>query len=229
VKKDKLEELIPEIKSLKKKYNILLIFAAVSLVISVLAICISLPVLSIDSMGFLGWTMAVLSMLVVILMGWHIFNILDLKELRESVSKIEVLKNSVDKLDDFAVQINNKYNKIDNTIINIVDKLEKERQSEKEEEKTKFFFSEFKKMYDKLLEIKEEHDFKKYGFSIGGPYNGWLYRINELKNNPESNLLLKKGVLFGELEALGYAYVDSKGAETEKTRWFNDIFRKAIN
>jgi hypothetical protein len=93
-----------------------------------------------------------------------------------------------------------------------------------EDEKIEKFFSEFKKMHNELLKIKSEQDFKKYGFAIGGPYNDWLVIIQKLKNNPESNLLLKKGVLFGELEMLGCEYVWSKGEETEVTKQFNYRF-----
>ena len=53
--------------------------------------------------------------------------------------------------------------------------------------------------------------------------------VEKLKNNPDSKLLLQKGVLIGELEQLGLAYVGSKGKETYVTKSFNKIFADAVS
>ena len=95
-------------------------------------------------------------------------------------------------------------------------------------EKTENLFREFKTLYYELRSFKYKTDFKKFGFGAGGPYNKWLRNVEKLKNNPDSKLLLKKGVLFGELEQLGLAYVSSRGKETDFTRNFNKIFTDAI-
>jgi hypothetical protein len=90
-------------------------------------------------------------------------------------------------------------------------------------------FDDFKKLYSELLSIKDTPDFKKYGFAVGGPYNAWLLRVQELENMPASNLLFsQKGVLAVELELLGLAYVESQGKETEQTKHFNNTFNKAM-
>lgn len=104
-------------------------------------------------------------------------------------------------------------------------KLEKKDDTEKIEK----VFERFKELYNELLEIKEKADFKKFGFGAGGPYNKWLLDVQEFKNNPDSGLLLRKGVLIGELEQLGLAYASSKGEETEVTKNFNKIFSKVIS
>lgn len=96
-------------------------------------------------------------------------------------------------------------------------------------EKIAKVFGEFKDLYNELLEIKEKADFKKFGFGAGGSYNNWLQKVQELKNNPDSDLLLKKGVLIVELEQLGLAYASSKGEETDVTESFNKIFSNAIS
>jgi hypothetical protein len=139
-----------------------------------------------------------------------------------------------------SVPINNKINVVNgldqnkdsvpiNNERNAVDRLDQNKKID-ENKKIENFFSEFKSMYNELLEIKNHPDFKKYGFAIGGPYNGWLIRVQEFKkNSPEPDLLSKKGTCFGELEALGYEYVSSKGKETDVTKWFNDTFKKAID
>lgn len=96
-------------------------------------------------------------------------------------------------------------------------------------EKIEQLFAEFKSLYQELLDFKDKADFKQYGFGEGGPYNKWLKKVEELKNSPDSKLLLQKGVLIGELEQLGLAYVSSKGKETEVTKNFNKIFSDAIS
>jgi hypothetical protein len=98
-----------------------------------------------------------------------------------------------------------------------------------ETEKTEKAFTEFKSLYGKLSEFKNDADFKKLGFGKGGKYSEWIEKVREFKQNPDSKLLLKKGVLIGELEQLGMAYVSSKGKETEVTKTFNKIFSDAIS
>jgi len=60
------------------------------------------------------------------------------------------------------------------------------------------------------LEFKDKSDFKTYGFGQGGTYSEWLTKVKDLKKNPDSKLLLQKGVVAGELEQLGLAYASSK-------------------
>jgi|SRR5690554_815810 len=96
-------------------------------------------------------------------------------------------------------------------------------------EKIEQLFTEFKSLYQELLAFKNKADFKRYGLGEGGSYNKWLKKVEKLKNNPDSKLLLQKGILIGELEQLALAYVSSKGEETEVTKTFNKTFEEAIN
>lgn len=97
-----------------------------------------------------------------------------------------------------------------------------------ETEKTEKAFSKFKILYQELHAFKNSSDFVKYGFDKRGKYRNWLEEVREFTQNPDSKLLLKKGVLIGELELLGMAYVGSNGKETEVTMVFNVIFDEAI-
>ncbi|MFD2586139.1 hypothetical protein ACFSQJ_04315 [Croceitalea marina] len=90
-------------------------------------------------------------------------------------------------------------------------------------------FDEFKSLYKELKSFKDNNGFKKYGFATGGPYHIWLKKVRNLKSNPNSKLLIKRGFVVGELEALGLEYVTSKGRETEITIFFNKIFIEAIS
>ena len=94
--------------------------------------------------------------------------------------------------------------------------------------KTELIFTKFKALHSELLEFKGNEDFKNHGFQHGGPYHEWLKKVRAFKENPDSKLLLKKGVLVGELEQLGLAYASSKGKETEVTQSLNQIFSNAI-
>ncbi|MBN2570597.1 MAG: hypothetical protein JXA68_00595 [Ignavibacteriales bacterium] len=98
-----------------------------------------------------------------------------------------------------------------------------------ENERLELVFGEFKTLYQELLTFKETQDFKKYGFGVGGSNSDWLNKIKKLKDNPDSKLLLKKGVVAGDLEQLGLGYASSKGQDTEVTKTFNKIFNEAIN
>lgn len=95
-------------------------------------------------------------------------------------------------------------------------------------EKIEIIFGEFKSLYSELLAFKDNADFKNYGFGQGGPYYEWLTKVKDLKEHPDSKLLLKKGIVAGELEQLGLAYASSAGKETEVTKSFNKFFSEAI-
>jgi len=103
-------------------------------------------------------------------------------------------------------------------------------------EKFEQIFGEFKLLYSELLEFKDEKDFQEFGFGVGGvdyiykdrPYYHWLQSVEKLKNNPDSSLLMEKGILISELEQLGLAYASSKGKETEVTKRLNKNFSDAI-
>ena len=96
-------------------------------------------------------------------------------------------------------------------------------------EKIEIIFGQFKLHYSELMEFKDKDDFKKFGFGQGGPYNKWLKEVEQLENNPDSKLLLQKGIVAGELKSLGVEYVSSKGQETEVTKSLNKVFSDAIN
>jgi phage host-nuclease inhibitor protein Gam len=94
---------IPIIDRLKKRYTIILIFIVVLFAISVLALCMSLQLLSIGTMEFVSGTIAILSILVVTLMSWQIFNVLDLKD---HIKKIETIEKYIGKLERWLDEIN---------------------------------------------------------------------------------------------------------------------------
>lgn len=63
----------------------------------------------------------------------------------------------------------------------------------------------FATLYQELLDFKDEKDFHDIGFTIGGPYNSWLVRVNA------ANL--------GDLRQMGMDYMRNKGQETEFTQY----------
>jgi len=96
-------------------------------------------------------------------------------------------------------------------------------------EKINQVFEQFESLYKELIEFKDDSDFKKYGFGKGGKNYEWLNKVRDFKSNPDSKLLLKKGVLIGELEQLGMAYANSNGKDTDVTKTFNKIFSDVIS
>ena len=96
-------------------------------------------------------------------------------------------------------------------------------------EKVEQLTQKFKDLYKELDRFKDKNDFEKYGFSQAGPYGKWLEDIKKLKNNPDSKLLLKNGLIVGELEQLGLSYVNSNGKETEITKNLNKNILQAFS
>jgi hypothetical protein len=82
-------------KSSKNK-NWPLLISIIAIVMSIIAICSSLKSFSLSETAYLGWTISVLSMLVVILMGWQIYKGIELQnfknEIEERTSKAIELK-----------------------------------------------------------------------------------------------------------------------------------------
>lgn len=106
---------------------------------------------------------------------------------------------------------------------------ESKNDSLSESERLEAIFKEFKTLYQELKTFKNTTDFKTYGFGDGGSYSSWLDKVEELKKNTDSKLLLKKDIVVGDLEQLGLAYASSKGQETEVTKKISKTIEEAIN
>ena len=111
---ENLSELVMHTRIRGRFYKVVSAFALIG---SVIAICTSLKSFSLDSAAYLGWVVASFSTILVVLMGWQIFNIIEFKgykeEIREMVKiegsslrkqisefkdKMDLLKNDLDKL-----------------------------------------------------------------------------------------------------------------------------------
>ena len=74
--------------------------------------------------------------------------------------------------------------------------------------------------------FKKEKDFHDLGIGVGSPYKKWFDEVDLLSNNPNGKLLLKYGVLPGELKTLGTEYLQSQGKETEYTTFINSEIKR---
>jgi hypothetical protein len=82
--------------------------------------------------------------------------------------------------------------------------------------------------YTDLMNFKDEAKFIEVGFGIGGPYNEWLKDIQKMSDKYDSDLLSAgKGVLFGDLEMLGYEYIQTKGKENDYTKFCHEAYANA--
>ncbi|MEY3085583.1 MAG: hypothetical protein RL037_1763 [Bacteroidota bacterium] len=102
----------------------------------------------------------------------------------------------------------------------------KEMNPEEKNETTEKLKTEFKKLYKELIKFKKEKDFHELGFGVGSPYKKWFDEVDLLSNNPNCKLLLKFGVLPGELKTLGTEYLQSRGRETEYTTFINSEIKR---
>jgi len=95
-------ENLSEIALNKKSYiRFYVLISIISIIISLIAICTSLKSFSISNEAYVGWSIAILSTIIVVLMGWQIFNIIELKGYKESVSeriedKVKTLHRTID-------------------------------------------------------------------------------------------------------------------------------------
>ena len=78
-----------------KRINIL--FPCISIVVSIIAVCIAVSSTAYSDVDFFGWIVAVLSTLVLTLIGWNIYQLVDIKEIEYKFNNdIEKLKKEYD-------------------------------------------------------------------------------------------------------------------------------------
>jgi hypothetical protein len=78
---------------MKRGLNLIISFCAIG--VSIVAICTSLNSFCISETAYLGWIVAVLSTLVVVLIGWQIYSVIDFRALAKN---LESLQGHVDNL-----------------------------------------------------------------------------------------------------------------------------------
>jgi len=88
--------------------------------------------------------------------------------------------------------------------------------------------NEYKTLYLELMDFKIKEDFHSQGFGIGSQYKKWWDRVQLLTNEPGIKLLVKKGIIPGELQTLGNEYLQSQGKETEYSTFINSEIKKII-
>jgi hypothetical protein len=76
-----------------KKERLSLFISCSAIVVSTIAICTSLKGFSIDETAYLGWVVAVLSTLVLVLIGWQVYSFFDFRESDKKVKSIVELVN----------------------------------------------------------------------------------------------------------------------------------------
>ena len=70
---------------MKKLNFILSILAILAITISIVAICTSLKVFNIGSTAYLGLAVATLSTLVLVLIGWNIYTVIDVRSIKDEI------------------------------------------------------------------------------------------------------------------------------------------------
>lgn len=124
------------------------------------------------------------------------------KESRKFVIKID----SVNELKEIAYLKRKKVWDIENEKKAITKENKKSSASKEEDE--------IRTLLNSLIDFKDKTDFHKHGFSVVHKYHKWMDRVIRLKSVPEANLSYR-GFVMGDLETLGFEYLNSKGKETE--------------
>lgn len=77
-----------------------------------------------------------------------------------------------------------------------------------------------KELYDRLLEIVGQENFKEIGFSPEGEHHGWMKEIRELRSKQDSFLL-------AGIELLAMCYVNQESNE-DVIKFYNDKITELI-
>lgn len=88
--------------------------------------------------------------------------------------------------------------------------------------------NQFETLFNELMSIKDEPEFKIYGFGDGGNYNNWMKKVDDLENDKYSKLLLRKQIAAGDLKTLAIEYAGTEGKENEFTRTMTNIITQAF-
>ena len=86
--------------------------------------------------------------------------------------------------------------------------------------------TELKKLYDELMEFKDDPEFHKVGFGVCCKYNKWQLRVKALKNN--TNLTMLEKVAAGDLLMLGLEYMETKGKENDYTKFAREAITDSL-
>lgn len=87
---------------------------------------------------------------------------------------------------------------------------------------------EFKFLYETLLEIVAQPDFKDIGFSEDGDYYIWVEAVDSFLEKPATKALEEVGINARKLKALGFTYDQTKGATTELTKAIEKEFNEIL-
>ena len=82
----------------------------------------------------------------------------------------------------------------------------------------------FQSLLSELNTFKGNQDFHQQGFGRGGSYHSWLSKVQAIVDSQCEELLIEKGFVFSELEALGMEYLKTKGVDTDYTTFLNNTF-----
>ncbi len=93
-------------------------------------------------------------------------------------------------------------------------------------ERTENVFQNFIYLYSELDEFKNNPSFKVNGFTKH--FRKWLNNVDLFRKDPNSKLLISKGIIVADLSNLGLAYAGSKGNETEFTKSLNELLLNTI-
>lgn len=136
-------------------------------------------------------------------------------------SGAKTLFNQIDESDDFYRKSRYFIFKIDsiNREMALHDERVRMKWAAKDEKALQKVKQKAKSLLYALLEFKDNNDFHSQGFIASGLYNKWLTEVQDLSKTTEAKLLLNLGFVAGDLEMLGYEYQNSKGEETDYSKW----------
>ena len=114
-----------------------------------------------------------------------------------------------------------------NTSKNNVEKESSSSESVDESTLDSLAVEEFRLLYNELMAFKDEPEFKNVGLAGKQEYIDWCNHVRELQDS-QTERLMKKGLLPGELRTLADLYVSSKGKETKDTKYFHERFLSGL-
>jgi len=89
--------------------------------------------------------------------------------------------------------------------------------------------TDMKECYQKLQEVRKDERFLKFGFSVAGPFNSLIKKIEAIAQDGDNKAVYKlKRVTGSMLLQLAYQYSINRGESNDVALAYEELFEKAF-
>jgi hypothetical protein len=85
---------------------------------------------------------------------------------------------------------------------------------------------ELKKLYNELLDFKDDAEFHRVGFGVCCKYKKWQLKVEALRDN--ETLTMNDKIAVGDLLMLGLEYMKTNGKENDYTKYARESIAESL-